>query len=445
VASGLVGSGDGGGNGGDGTAGAAPRGRGRRRVVVGVAVVVVVAAAAVGLGLALGSGSPSGRGGRTGSTEPPAVATGGASPSADSLDGIWCSGSGACIAVGNEERGPRIRSLAERSGVGSQSWRILATPPVPGASLDQLAAVSCPPARRLWCVAVGTALAPDRHGIAEVYAGSSWHLMASRFPRSTSLSGVSCSAVGRCVAVGALQHGLGDLPFAAVLGDGRWSTAATSRSSSGSLASVSCGASCVAVGQVSEHGRPVPLVEVLRSSAWEVVPSALPAAASGGGILSSVSCPSSGPPDQECVAVGVQYDRVGTAAPLVEQGSGGGRWSSVDLSPAGSIAGGALLGVSCSSVGSCVAVGSRRTAGSSGTPSLEPLVLSESGGRWSVGGHLVLRSSAASLSAVSCSSASSCRAVGSALARPGRIATLAVGLTEGRLVVETSASPGVAG
>ncbi|HLI42868.1 MAG TPA: hypothetical protein VKU92_00160 [Acidimicrobiales bacterium] len=407
--------------------------------------VVVVAAVGLGLGLGLGSGSPSGPRGRTGSTEPPGVATGGTSPTADSLAGISCGQPGVCIAVGNEERGPRIRSLAERSGTGSQSWRIVATPPVPGASLDQLAAVSCPSGSRLWCIAVGTALTPNRHGIAEVYSGGSWRLAAHRFPTGTSLSGVSCSSVGRCVAVGALQHGLGDLPFAAVLGDGRWSTSATLRRSSGSLASVSCGASCVAVGQLSDHGRPVPLVEALRGSSWQVVPSALPAGASGGGILSSVSCPPGGPPNQVCVAVGVQYDRSGAAAPLVEQGAAGRRWSPLALPQLGSVAGGALLGVSCTSAGSCVAVGSRRTAGAAGAASLEPLVLTESGGAWSLAPRLALGSSAASLSAVSCSGGLSCRAVGSALARPGRIGTLVVSLDRGRLVVVPSASPGLAG
>lgn len=443
--------------------------RGSARVALIAVIAFVVGGAAIGLGVWLGWGSTPGGGHARGpgaTTTPPGIGSGGhsrhrpPSPIADSLAAIWCGSQGDCIAVGNDDHGPVIRSLAERRTSSRSGWTLMTTAPVPGASLDELAAVSCQGSTPDWCVAVGTALSPERREIAEVFRDHSWHLMAAPHGgRGASLDGVACTAVGRCIAVGVVQQGLSEHPLIEQLTGGKWTVLRPARGTgAAALSSVSCQATgvCVAVGQATSNGRQVPLAEALTGASWSLTASALPAGAAGGGIFSSVACaPGHGGSASlrsapgSCVAVGVQYDNVGTASPLIEQRSGTGPWLVVTVHTSGAGAfSGTLLGVSCASPGNCVAVGSRRGGSSGGAASgkvssLEPLVVSEVKGGWSLGSRVDVQSSAATLSAVSCPAGSTCAAVGSALARPGRIATLVVLVGSGPASIQHSPSPGI--
>ena len=84
---------------------------------------------------------------------PPATSNG-----APSLSGISCPSRGTCIIVGStSDAGGSQHAFAARLGHGR--WHVQATPAVPGATGDSLAAVSCP-TRRV-CIAVGQSRGPS--------------------------------------------------------------------------------------------------------------------------------------------------------------------------------------------------------------------------------------------------------------------------------------------
>ena len=131
-------------------------------------------------------------------------------------------------------------------------------------------------------------------------------------------------------------------------------------------------------------------------STWTVTPS--PNVPAVGNDLVGVSCPS----PRSCVAVGYEGD---PTQPLIESWNGT-TWS-IAHSPHLGQAGGELAGVSCFGPDGCVAVGSR------GGQAPEPLVESWDGATWSVVPVPEPTAPAtARLSAVSCVGPSSCVAVG---------------------------------
>jgi len=146
----------------------------------------------------------------------------------------------------------------------------------------------------------------------------------------------------------------------------------------------------------------VPLAERWDGRSWHILPAPSPAS---GGALFGVACSSA----SACTAVGAANPFVPSATTLAERWNGA-RWTiQATPGPAG-VAGAALLGVSCTSTSSCLAVGT--AFNSSGSPAG---LFSE---RWD-GAHWHLQAAPAptgspgsSLSGVACTSPSSCTAVG---------------------------------
>jgi photosystem II stability/assembly factor-like uncharacterized protein len=154
------------------------------------------------------------------------------------------------------------------------------------------------------------------------------------------------------------------------------------------LAALACpgATSCVAVGGSGSAGAILATTD--GGTAWspQTPPAATPA-------LAAVACPSA----SECLAVG------GTS--VVETTDAGRSWKAVTLGT------GVLKGIACPSVSTCVAVGDvpATSAGGQCTSSGESFTTTDAGTSWSTPTYL----SCEALSAVACTSSTSCVAAGS--------------------------------
>jgi hypothetical protein len=217
---------------------------------------------------------------------------------------------------------------------------------------SSLSAVSCTTATA--CTATGAyddatvgGNPPPDIALAERWNGTSWTIQPTSSPGAgydAVLSGVDCLSSMECIAVGYDYYNQG--PQDAVLAeywDGTsWTIQPTPVPSGGyvsTLSSVSCatGTSCMAVGTL---GLANPLAEQWDGSGWTIQPTP------GGGPLLGVSCPTA----TACIAVG------GLGTPVADSWNGT-AWTeqSVPL-PAGNN-GGQLSSVSCTSATDCIAVG----------------------------------------------------------------------------------------
>ena len=312
--------------------------------------------------------------------------------------------------------------IALLSGCGSSagaaaSWSVVTSPLPAGATSGELTGVSC--ATATTCFAVG-----DYHGgsfrtLVVRRNTKAWSVVASPNPKgaiSSRFYGVSCPTAATCFAVG---QSAGNA-FAERWNGKAWATVATPKPSgtTGSgLNGVSCpsATSCFAVGQFKDASGPQKtLIEHWNGSSWTVV--GHPKLTGGNRYLFAVSCASS----TSCVAVGKHSVTGGgelscepeldcSATTLVEQWNGK-HWT-VLASPNGPFPAfqSTLTGVSCASATSCIAVGTASPRGTWGTMLTERW----NGKQWSIVAAAVPTGVTGSeLFGVSCTSPTSCFAAG---------------------------------
>ena len=296
-------------------------------------------------------------------------------------------------------------------------------------------AESCPDVSD--CVAVGDAQNSNGNAqpIAITLSSGGWNAGVLPAPTTPSglpppvgywstltLTGISCVAVGSCLAVGNATPvvqpagGPDQFGFAEVLTGQKW-TGTTLIAPQGtnvvSMTGVSCvnATTCFAVGSADIGKKPSAIAYALFGAAPWTGPLSLPNPAPTFRFvsLSSVSCTST----TACVAAGTYFGTLSEQHPYVEQLQGS-TWSTVALPlPTGAVSG-ALSGVSCAG-STCQAVGSMTVTGSS---ELQPLVASNGGANhWTVAelSPPAPSSVSASLAGVSCATAVACTAVGSFL------------------------------
>ncbi len=120
------------------------------------------------------------------------------------LEGVSCSSSTSCIAVGYSQpsSGGGDFSLAE--GWNGIAWTMLTVPEPAGATQSGLTSVSCVPSAG--CVAVGEATIAGTtvQSLAEGWDGSQWTIESMPSLNAPELNGVSCPAAGDCTAVGSI-------------------------------------------------------------------------------------------------------------------------------------------------------------------------------------------------------------------------------------------------
>jgi len=223
------------------------------------------------------------------------------------LNGVSCVSETDCVAVGASNAG----TLAERWN--GEDWTIQATPNPSGSAGSGFTGVACTSAS--FCVAVGFTFDSAGNPVAtlsERWNGKSWHIQRTLNPAPGSgFGGVSCSSASFCVAVGGGPAGVRTL---AERWNGRsWGIQRTPEpSQGGGLAAVSC-TSTVACTAVADLGA----AERWNGAKWTIQPT--PSTGSSGILFNSVACTSA----SSCTAAGELTDSSGHQfATLAERWNG---------------------------------------------------------------------------------------------------------------------------
>src|SRR5207248_4694182 len=268
------------------------------------------------------------------------------------FQGVSCASPKFCMAVGHYNDDHYVRH-AQLMGWDGANWTILPSPATDNGSY--LNGVSC--SSESFCVAVGNTYG---YSLIMSWDGSTWSVQNSLDTMEGSLRSVSCTSPTACTAVGvSTSNGAYIRQW-----DGQyWSVRYSPMNGAESeLDGVSCpsATSCTAVGSSSDGTTKHPLIGSWDGLHWTVAPTVDPSAAGSG--LRSVSCVST----RSCMAVG---DKVpvatpvndGTPAALVMQWNGT-AWIPQATPPTDGN-GEILTSVSCTSPGSCTAVGHGNTTG----------------------------------------------------------------------------------
>jgi hypothetical protein len=337
--------------------------------------------------------------------------------------GVSCGSATFCISVGDStDASVQVGEFGLAREWNGAEWKLpgagtAAEDPVRPASFGdtQLNGVSCAPAS-VWCYAVGEQYSSGKppFALAERRAGE-WATQSIPIPAegtTSKLSGVSCSAPLECTAVGSYEKTgvTGPRPMIARLSGSTWSLQTSpSLTEEAELLSVACpsASECVAVGydQFSEAGvhHYGTLAERWNGTEWIKLTTPNP---SGGRYnkLLGISCGAT----SSCEAVGYTQTESGTVTTLAESWNGT-SWT-LQTSPNQTGSNNVLSAVSCTSAAACTAVGHYKNTG--GTE--EPLAASWNGTAWSLRTVFTpAENKASALSGVSCTSvSSSCVAVG---------------------------------
>jgi hypothetical protein len=270
--------------------------------------------------------------------------------------------------------------------------------------------------RRLAPVAVGVvctaAVALSSPAPSPAATVSAWAIVpsANTSPASgNSLESVSCTGPMFCMAVGSYQGATAELTLAEVWNGTGWTIVPSPNGSTtdfNQLSSVSCAsaASCVAVGAYSNGTSDFTLGESWDGHSWTISPTVNPSTASGNPSqsLSGVACTSS----TSCTAVGGYSIDVNTAQTLVETWDGH-TWSVVPSANTSSTDADYLNSVSCSTPTSCMAVGSVNSSPS------QTMAEQWNGTTWSIVTTLNASTTTSNvLNEVTCTNPSFCMAVG---------------------------------
>lgn len=268
------------------------------------------------------------------------------------MNGIACTSASRCMAVGTYNVSSTSTNISVSSGFSEAetgaAWSASRIQPGPGGSMTALNAVSCPSLS--FCIAVGQAgfgvfspLSQNPYSrqasiLAESWNGQSWNLMDLPHVRDGFLTAIACPTTSECVAVGTVvpaeASSLNGSPIAEQWIGGEWRQMSLPRTGPSRLESISCPSptECFAVGEtVVSRGGPPQSGNVLilgwNENRWAIVP---PAPVPNKGFrhpnvamsyeLNGISCASVG----SCVAVGDFQEAAAPAVfvPLVEQWDG---------------------------------------------------------------------------------------------------------------------------
>ena len=244
------------------------------------------------------------------------------------------------------------------------TWSVMKNPTLTGNPATTLHSVSCVSATR--CVAVGDG--NGSNGLAIKWSGTIWDAMSLPTPkgplRRAHLTGVSCATGSDCFAVGYRGH-LASLHSTIVHYDGTtWSIVDGGSLGGSAFSGVSCPATdfCLAVGhQSGTRTRPTTtMVERFDGSRWSIFAS--PNVVGFSDRLLGVTCASA----TSCVAVGNTGQELHPNRTLAEMWHKGAPFAISSTPTFTGSASTSLLGVACATSTSCFAVGTTsKTAGSS--------------------------------------------------------------------------------
>jgi hypothetical protein len=246
------------------------------------------------------------------------------------------------------------------AGKSTSPWKVQKTPNLKDSLGSALSDVSCVSATS--CVAVGDNRNSDGEyfTLAEVWNGATWKIQKTPNPTGSTystLSGVSCTSTASttaCTAVGDYESTSGEFTLAEVWNGATWKIQKTPHpagSTGSALNSVSCTvvSICTAVGENNKSFQLV-LAEVWNGATWKIQKTPTPTiSGESGGYLSSVSCGSA----SACAAVGYS----GVLNQSFSEVRDGSTWTIQPIPNPEELGASDLYGVSCTSPTSCTAVG----------------------------------------------------------------------------------------
>lgn len=329
------------------------------------------------------------------------------------LSGVSCHTSTQCLAVGDSVSSSHAETALAESWNGS-SWHRQSPVNPAGTISSTFVAAACPTAT---CFIVGEySTAHGSVALAETWNGVQWTVQTTPSPtghQEITVSSIACVSALACSAVGDyLTSSYQDRTLGLEWAGSAWSLKATPNgpgtNTDSLLAAVSCSAAsaCTAVGSYTQRTQ-VNLALVARwsGSAWSAQSTRSPSGAAPSQ-LSGVACPGT----NFCLAVGDSMTlQAGTSYPLAETWNGA-SWTLRSPTPPPGVDEARLTADTCLSATSCLAVGWYYDPHASTTLALAYVW---NGKTWTLhlpavptGGY------AAYLAAVTCVSASVCKAVG---------------------------------
>ena len=339
---------------------------------------------------------------------PPAAHTGSAvTVPTDQLADVSCVSAKDCLAVGANANGDRGNGSPLAETWNGSRWKQVSVKLPAGASGGILTSVSCKSAT--YCVAVGYHY--DRGGneyaLADAWSGSAWKPAKPPAPVGANLNGVSCATTKSCLAVG--QYNSPDIPLAEFWNGTKW-TREKPPAPSGSgadtrLLGVWCVSAtyCVTVGSNGVS----PLADAWNGRAFTKLRAPEPPPGTSYAEPMDVSCTSA----KNCVAVGLGMSASFSVTSMADTWNGTG-WTAAKVPWPKGTTSPVLVGVSCTSAKSCVAVGATAftlTNNNSG----DAAAASFNGKAWSVTSvPAPAKGKASVLAGVTCLSATDCAAVG---------------------------------
>jgi hypothetical protein len=349
-------------------------------------------------------------------TSPPTVsattwtnANAAAGSGSNQLNDVSCTTSTFCMAVGLENSGAGGGTLIEQWN--GTTWTVVPSVNAPATSGDLLNSVSC--VGTAFCLAVGTS--GTGLAVAETWNGTAWSFVTAAAPAGSSavdLTSVSCVSATTCEVLGRGSLGSTNSIFG-----NQWNgttltatTAATPGTPGSPVPSASgmdcvTASWCIAVGNSDTLGTGSSFSEVWNGTAWALLTTPQPTPGLGSS-LSSVSCAGS----SFCQAVG-QVNLTGPVTQNLIESWNGTQWTITATVPdTAANANNELAGVDCFSATTCSAVGSAvATTG----PSPASLALTWNGATWSIVPNTPNQGTVqTTLTAASCVTDWSCVAVG---------------------------------
>ena len=332
---------------------------------------------------------------------------------------VSCASASFCVAVGSFVLNSNYTPQTLIETWNGTTWSLTPSKNSSSSERNDLFGVSCVNAQL--CVAVGVSstgslLYPTYHTLVETWNGTSWSITQSPNPSSTetaTLSGISCVSITDCKAVGWYDNASGIAQTLAETWNGSsWSIIASPNPSTvatSELSDVSCAYSgyCTAVGSYNAPNAMQTLIETWNGTSWSITQSPSPSATENA-VLRAISCTS----QSYCVAVGRNDAAPSMRQTLIETWNGA-SWSITQSPDTSASTSNVLYGVSCVSAQgstSCVAVGYYEGQGG-----WQTLIESYDGVSWAITESPNSSAShPASLDGVTCTSSSSCVAVGGA-------------------------------
>ncbi len=384
----------------------------RRQTQIGAAAALAATAGLAGMLAAVPPASASPAAGQAAATTPAwrTQATPEPAGSIDqSFDGVSCTSSTACMGIGSYV-------LAHHAGVilgefgetwNGARWTVRKVPN--GTGRVFLEAVKCRSAR--WCVAVGD-ISPRPNGgngspVVDTWNGGTWKQVKLPLPAGATngaLYTVACSGTAACTAIGQSANGSQAPSLLAERWNGSsWKAQSMPEPAGATLTGVACPTvhACRAVGEDNQGL----LTEFWNGSAWTVVPAPVPAGTTLQDV-SAISCISA----DSCEAVGGYESDSNSFWYTLAEVWNGSRWR-VQPTPAFSGATSATLSaVSCVSATDCEAGGQITTKGGS----VAAGVLEKwNGTKWTIQEKLPAKQTGPSrVEGVSCTAGLVCEAVG---------------------------------